>query len=518
MTHLLDPGLVARVQSAASERYSAPDARLARRLVASLGREGAHRAVDSLVSKFSVVELAALAGHAPMWMRPKQRPPATSWRSWGFLTSRGWGKSHAIASWITEEVQAGRAMRIGLAAQSEAKTLDAQVAPLLEVAPPWFRPTWEVSSLELTWPNGATARAFTPEVPGAIRSENLWLAWLSEIQSWPRATMEEAYSNFVFATRVGNARTVWDATPKRAHPLLKRLLSRAEDDGDRHIVTRGVIYENPHLSLEVLADMEREYHGTSKGREELLGEMLDEADGALVKQKWIEDARRPMPSSVVRRIISVDPATTSRAGSDRTGMVDIALSPDGQLLVCGNHTAKMRATEWIGNALKLYVDGRCDLLLIETNKGGDLLFDVIALEAQKRGMSAVRIGKSERPTHSPKIVNVREVYGQGPKEDRAQPMATAYERGRVSHVEGVDLSELEDSLTTWEPEKGMRSPDALDALAHGAVELFGSSISDARAKSAFVGITEVGMALAPPARPSANVATLLGGGRVGGRI
>ncbi len=494
-------------------RGSSDDMRIAKRLVEAFGDEGAHRALDALLDQFTNVELAALSAHWPMWGRDKQLPPPGEWRSWGDLTARGFGKTMGKANFINEEVQAGRVRRIGLCAQSEAKTIDVQVYGLIETAPPWCRPTWEVSSMELTWPNGATARAFTPEVPDIIRSENLDLAWLSEVQSHPVTTREETFSNFLFATRVGGARTIWDATPKKGHPILKRLLARAEKHPDKHYVVRGTIYENPHLAAGVIADMETEYADTRKGREELLGEMLDESEAALVKQTWINDNRRPMPDRLVRRIIVVDPAKTSRAGSDQTGLLDLGLAPDGQLMVCGDHTSRYKQAEWMDLAFDRYIAGRCDLLLLETNTLQDALFEFIAMLAERRGLDAVKVTE-ERTTHVSRVIYVKEVFGRGPKEDRAQPMATAYERGRISHVEGVDLGALEISLTTWEPQKGMRSPDAIDALAHGTVELLGSQPDRAAAKRAMQGVVEVNRRILAPTRPS--IATLLGGGGTGG--
>lgn len=501
---------------AAPERASSVDAQIAKRLVAELGVEGAHRAVDVILSQLSNIELASLAGDWSMWARAKQLDPPGAWRSWGDLTARGWGKTMCKGHFINAEVQAGRVHRIGLCAQSETKTIDVQVYGLIETSPPWCRPTWEVSSMELTWPNGASARAFTPEAPEIIRSENLDLAWLSELQSWPQTTREEAYSNFLFATRVGGARTLWDATPKKGHPILKRLLARSEANPDKHFVTRGTIYENPHLSDGVVADMESEYSGTQKGREELLGEMLDESEDALVEQSWINKHRRPMPTRLARRILSADPAKTSRAGSDRTGLVDLGLANDGQLLVCGDYTGKYKQAEWMDLAFDKYIAHRCDLLLIETNTLHDALFEFIALLARHRGLSAELV-KEERTQHVHGIIYVKEVFARGPKEDRAQPMATAYERGRISHVEGASLGALEESLTSWAPAKGMRSPDSIDALAHGAVELLGRVIGSERAAAGFVGIAEVAKGLTRVGPNTGNVSRLIGGGS-GGRV
>src|SRR5262249_41189159 len=62
--------------------HGSPATLLAERLVESLAKDHAHRAVDVALSKFSIVELAALASHWPFWARPKQLSPTGSWRTW----------------------------------------------------------------------------------------------------------------------------------------------------------------------------------------------------------------------------------------------------------------------------------------------------------------------------------------------------------------------------------------------------------------------------------------------------
>jgi phage terminase large subunit-like protein len=498
---------------------SSPATILLDRLVASFGKKAAHRALDVMLDQIPVVDLAALAyDWQDFWARPKQILPATEWRSFGFLTARGVGKTTALASHITDEVKAGRAMNIGLAAQNEDKTIAVQVRGLIDASPPWFRPEWATTSKQLVWPNGARAHAFTPEVPGAIRSENFHLCWLSEVQSWPAATRQEAYLNFQFATRIGYARTLFDATPKRRHPMLKAFLARSEADPERHIVVRGTIHENArNLGAGVIENLESEFGGTSQGREELLGEMLEESEAALIKQAWIDAARRKMPDAVTRRAIGIDPAVTNRAGNDRTGIIDAGLAADGQLLVLGDHSGRYAVDAWATLVLDLYVKGGCDCVVVETNKGGDLVTQVLRAAAQRKELRVTVLGKDEPARVTRGTVYVREVHARGAKEDRAQPLATAYERGRVSHVEGVDLRELEDTVTTWEPAPGHRSPDALDALVHVASELLGLGSNRPDPTIAFRGLTEANAAIQRAPRGGGNLAAPLGGGR-GGRI
>jgi phage terminase large subunit-like protein len=492
-------------------------------LVRRYGHARAHAELDALLEQLPNVDLAGLAyDGANFWARPKQILPPGEWRSFGFLTGRGNGKTASCGSYIVGEVREGRARCVGLAAQNETKTIDVQVGALIDASPPGFKPEFVTTALRLDWPNGAVAYAHSPEVPGAIRSHNFDLAWLSEVQSWPRATREEALLNFQFATRVGAARTIWDATPKKGHPILKRFLARAVSEPDRHLVVRGSMRENRrNLAAKVIEDLEREYAGTSQGREELDGEMSEDAEGAIFKLEWIYPHRRHAPSRLKRRVIAVDPATTSRKGSDTTGIVEVALGEDDRAYVMGDDSGRIPVERWGEIVLDRYVGGACDLVVAETNKGGDLVVQNLRALGQLRGLTVVVVGKDDRPRHLPGTVFVREVHARGEKSERARPVATAYERGRVSHVIGGDLASLEATITSWEPDPNADSPGDLDALVHGVVEvlgLAGTVKKDARA--GIVGIAEAARVLEQSAPSSAGlgVAALLGGGGRGGRI
>jgi phage terminase large subunit-like protein len=498
---------------------NSPAANLVDALVAKHGKAQAHVVLDQILDQIPVIGLAGLRyDWTSFWARPKQLFPDKDWRSFGFLTARGVGKTTACSNHIAGEIAAGRATCIGLAAQTEDKTISVQVKGLIEASPPWFRPEWVASSRELHWPNGAIAYAYTPEVPGTIRAHNFDLVWLSEVQSWPRSTMQEAYSNFQFATRIGYARTIWDATPKRRHPLLRSWLARAASEPDRHFVVRGTIHENArNLGTGVIENLEREFGGTAAGREELLGEMLAESESALVRQVWIDNARRHALERYARRVIAIDPAVTSRAGNDKTGIIDAALGVDGQAYIVADHSGKYPPSQWANLVLDAYVSGRCDCVVVETNKGGELVTQNLRAHATSKGLNVVVVGKDAKTQHVPGTVTVKEVHARGPKEDRAQPLATAYERGRVSHVIGADLAALEDLLTTWEPAPGSRSPDALDACVHAVSELlgFGSNRPDMRA--GFSGLAQASQSLQTGGGGRLNIAGLFGGDS-GGRL
>lgn len=496
-----------------------PIQQIARALVARHGRE-AHAVLAAMLDRQRVTVQAAIAHDwQGLWARPKQRIPSSGrWRSWGLLTGRGFGKTRSIAEYLNGEVREGRAQRIALIAQNEDKTFEVMVdgpSGLIATAPPWCRPRWEKS--RLVWPNGAEAFVFTPEVPGALRGPEHDHAWMSEIVAWPPSTRDEAWSNLRFGLRKRQGRLLWDTTPKRRHPLIRYLLERSKKYPELHVVVRGSMRENAdNLTPEVVAELEEEFGGTRRGQEELEGIFFDESDGALWKQEWIDMHRREWPTRLERRVLAVDPAISTREGTDATGIVDLGLGKDGQVHVLGDWSERAAPEDWIELVIDRYVGEKCDCVVTERNRGGDLVTALLRAHAKHRGIAVVA-RKSGAPTrHAAGVITVVEVEARRSKEDRATPVAAAYERGRVSHTIGVDLTALEDELTTWEPPaesaKRQASPNRLDALVHGVWELLRLGQPEKAGAAGFAGLKEANQRLTQPSGGSLG-ALLVRGGR-----
>lgn len=473
-----------------------PARQLVRRIVADFGREAAHKAIDVMLAQLPLRERAALAAYWPFWARPKQIMPPGPWRRWGFLTGRGFGKSDGISHAINEEVEAGRLTQIGLAAQDEENTVLLGIhgpVGLIATSPPWFRPEYESTHKILHWPNGARAIVRTPERPDKIRGFEYEMFWALELQSWPKTTRTEAFSNAEIATRRGRAQLVWDATPKRGHEILLQLLAEHAIDPEHYRIVRGSTLENKDaLGPGYVEDLMARVGGTRKELEEVWGEMPDETERALVHADWFTRGRC---EKFIRRCIAIDPSVTTRAGNDRTGIIDAGLGIDARCFVLGDYSGRHTPSEWANIVIDKYLAGKCDCVVLERNKAGDLVVQNLRAAAQSRGIAVIVLEEGEVKPHNPKIIHVREVYARGPKEDRAQPMSTAYEKRRIVHVFGADLSALEELLTTWEPEAGHRSPDALDALVHAVNELLGLSMFKIDPKQGFRGLREINKAI-----------------------
>lgn len=475
------------------------------REVARLGPR-APAALERLLASMSVIELAATwHDFRGFWARPKQVIPHSKWRSHGFLTARRFGKTKANAEFVIGEAESERAMRIGFMAQNIEKTLEVMVegeCGLIACSPPWFKPIYE--SDRVIWPNGAQAFPFSPERPGNIRGQGVHLMWMSELQSWPAAHRQEAFFSCAGPmTSLGYAKTVWDATPKRRHPIIRQLRTRAAEQPDLHIIVSGLIEENAiNLGAGVIDDLRASIGGTQAGREELDGEYSDDDDGALWKQAWIEDNRRFRPTEFKRRILSIDPAISERAYSDETGFVDLGLGIDDQVLVLDDFSGKHAWEAWGEKACKLYVENRCDCIVIERNRGGDACAANIRAQAMRIGLR-VEMLKLEAVTRwTPGVIYLKEAKsGDRSKEARAMPVAGLTKNGRVSFVRDRDFTTLEELLTTWDPTVSRESPDPLDAMVYGVYELLNLWGKEDDYSAGFEGILKAAEELAKATAP-----------------
>jgi phage terminase large subunit-like protein len=246
------------------------------------------------------------------------------------------------------------------------------------------------------------------------------------------------------------------------------------------VVTRGRTTDNLNLPDAYVAKMESEFRGTRKGREELDGEILEEADGALWTRALIErcrslsviaseakqsssaedsDAESGLPRRFAPRndgwariVIGVDPPASAQG--DACGIVACALDHDGIAHVLGDHSERGLSPEgWAGKVVAAAEAWGADVVVVEKNQGGDMATSVL-----KTADSALPV----RPVHAR--------YGKG---DRAEPVAMLFETGRARFA--GTFPELEDELCamvrggTWAGPG--RSPDRADAMVWAMTEL-----------------------------------------------
>ncbi len=434
---------------------ASPAELLAARLVRALG-PAAHQALDIALAKLSPLDRAALAYNwTGFFARPKQIIPQGPWRSYGLKTGRGFGKTRAIAEFVDGEAFAGRAMRIALCAETEEKTVEVMIegqSGLLTIARPWFRPKWDNG--KIVYPNGATAFVYYATEPEKFRGPEHHLFWGDELGSWATNKASECWSNMHMGLRLGYGKLVWSTTP-RSTALLKKLVARHRKRPEAHVIVTGSTLENRgNLPQHVVEEWLEEYGGTRIGKRELEGEDLDDNPAALFSQENITRNRRRLPDALVRTVVAVDPAISTRKGSDLTGIIVAGIGTDGQIYILADLSGKHTPERWAKLTLDAYRRYPCDLIVFEENRGGNLV------------LSNIRAQDKTIP-----IERFKGVYARQGKELRAEPVATLYERDRVSHVVGANLADLETEMIEWDPSATPQSPDRVDAMVHAVLEL-----------------------------------------------
>ena len=377
----------------------------------------------------------------------KQRAPEGDWGVWLLMAGRGFGKTRAGAEWVRERVVLGAGRRIALVAPTPddfRNVMVEGVSGLLRVSPWWFMPKYEPSKRKLTWPNGATAYGFSSYEPDRLRGPQFDTAWCDELASWKNA--RETWDNLQFGLRLGRSPRCAVTTTPKPIGLLRELKDREDV-----MVTTGSTYENrENLAADYIERIRRRYEGTRTGRQEIYAELLDEAEGSLWKRDWIEAARVREAPELARVVVAVDPAVSSRPGSDETGIVVAGADEDGHAYVLADGSGRMSPDGWARRAIGLLDRYGADRIVGEVNNGGDLVEHTV------------------RTAYDDRVVPYRSVRASRGKYARAEPVSALYERGKVHHVGRLDR--LEDQMCTWEP-GAEGSPDRLDALVWAVTEL-----------------------------------------------
>ena len=320
------------------------------------------------------------------------------------------------------------------------------VSGLLAIHPDRDRPLFEPSKRRLTWRNGAVAEMFSADEVEGLRGPQFTAAWCDELAKWRGA--EKAWDMLQFGLRLGDCPQVAVTTTPRATAFLKKIMADAATVTS-HLATAD---NATNLAPAFLAEMTRRYAGSMIGRQELLGEVVEDVHESLWQRTWIEVARVERAPEMRRVVVALDPPVTSTAASDACGIVVVGLGVDHRAYVLADRTVQGRAADvWAKAALAAYDDFGADRLVAEVNQGGDL---VVAMVQQFR-----------------KNFPVTQVRATRGKWVRAEPVAALYAEGRVVHAGRFEA--LEDQMCAFSADGLVRgrSPDRVDALVWAITDL-----------------------------------------------
>lgn len=392
---------------------------------------------------------------APHPSYPWQQPPAGDWWGWAITGGRGIGKTLGAAAWCDLEAQHFPGIRLGIIAPTKpdarATCVEGETG-LLAVNPSI---TFNRSNLEGAWTNGSQFRcfgAYTNEDRQRLRGPQWHRAWLEEFAAWrqldehPRDDDPDAWQHVTFALRLGDRqRFVMTSTPKR-RKRYREVIRRADV-----AVTSGTTYEAHGLASSYRDRLLEMYEGTQLGRQELLGEELDDVEGALWTTAAINRDRVQAHPPLSKIRIGVDPAGSSTSGT--VGIVVTGLSaqrwphpitgrPVRHGYVLADASLRGPPEVWARAAIDLAHDLEADEIVAEVNYGGEMVESVI------RSVDST--------------VPVKVVHASRGKKIRAEPVAAVASQGLLHHVGDHPL--LEEEQTTWVEERATWSPNRLDAL------------------------------------------------------
>lgn len=399
--------------------------------------------------------------------RPNQLEPVGDHNIWVILTGRGWGKSRTGAEWIVTEIEKQPGYTFGIIGPTRQDTKDTPIEAFIKALRDagYVRGRdykYHETELHFRFSNGTEVMGFSAEKPDRIRGKNLAGAWCDELAFFPY--LDDLWNKTLApAVRIGEHPRILVTTTPRAIPTLKRILER-----DDAVVVRGSTFENAaNLSEVALSTLRKNYEGTRLGRQELYGELLEDAENALWTRELIEAAQwfKPLPE-LVRTIVSVDPSGS--ATGDATGICVAGVDAEQIIYVLDDFTCKGSPEKRYEHACLAAVKYEAGTILYEGAYGGDN----VAHGLRSAWSHLVNMGRIDGPmpmlTVSPTKTS---------KQDRAHPVVALYEQTaggqiRIRHVKA--LPELEDEMVQWEPpqktqdgkKKVSWSPNRMDALVH----------------------------------------------------
>src|SRR6476646_1363160 len=213
-----------------------------------------------------------------------QDEPAGDWRTWLIMAGRGFGKTRTGAEWVLTQARATPRARIALIGGTVDEAVKVMVegeSGILACARMHEKLRWRPSTGKLRLPGDGLAIVYSGANPDRLRGPQHHFAWADELAKWARP--DESWDNLQLGLRLdGRSRTIVTTTP-RPMPLRSRLIADPAT-----VRTGGRTSDNPFLPSAFVDAMRSAYGGTRLARQELDGELLGEAEGALWTRAMIE--------------------------------------------------------------------------------------------------------------------------------------------------------------------------------------------------------------------------------------
>ena len=319
---------------------------------------------------------------------------------------------------------------------------------------------WNRSLGELVLPNGAQAKTFSAEKPSKLRGPQHHRAWCDELASWKDAykgdVVDTTFNNLMLGLRLGEAPQYLVTTTPKQMALVKELI----EDEDV-VTTNGTTYDNLANLAPTFRKQILRYEGTTIGRQELMGELLEDVEGAHWNQALIESNRLEKPPPLGRVHIGVDPS----GGAD---LIGISAVGESWMCTCGNtedlphyivlDDMSLLATPeaWAAAVGSLYRRHQADLIAAEANYGGAMVEAVIRQHDKSLPVNMVTASRG--------------------KHVRAEPVAFLMQKKRMHHAGAYP--DLETEMTTFTADSKGWSPNRMDAMVWATTSLLDNREKD----------------------------------------
>jgi predicted phage terminase large subunit-like protein len=259
--------------------------------------------------------------------RPNQIPELVSppgFVEMGYLAGRGFGKTRVGAEWLGRATYldgAGFDSAVIAPTYQDVKfTCFEGESGLLSVIPPELIKAYNKSDLVIEMYNVAggvsSIRGFTAEKPERLRGPQHTRIWADELAAW---IYDDVWDMAMMGLRLGqHPQALWTTTPKPKE-LVRKLVAKKPG----RVIVTGSTYDNKANLPDSFFDQLAQYEGTTLGRQELYGELIDPEESGIVKRSqfrlWAHDKPLPRFDLVV---MSLDTAFTEKTMDKRSGDPD----------------------------------------------------------------------------------------------------------------------------------------------------------------------------------------------------
>lgn len=350
--------------------------------------------------------------------RFKQVLPIDGWNLALLQAGRGFGKTETGSSWVRRECGLYPGIVCHVIAPTYADlrgVVFGGSTGLLNIIPAPMIQQVNNSTFEIKLWNGSIIRGFSAETPDRLRGPQAHRVWGDEVAAWGH-NAEAMIANIDLSTRLVYVTSDGKRVqPQRLYTTTPRplewLAKMAERDDVYHV--RGTTMENQANLAEAFMDELMRYEGTQIYRQEVLGELLDIGEAAIIKRSWLKLWPKDKPLPFFEFVmVSLDTALTEKTFDKKTfepdftactvwgvfahekkwnlmllecwheqlGFPDLVMRARREMQAIYGRTSEVLFKPLIGNAIVHEQEKRPDLMIIEDKGSGISLRQMLSVE------------------------------------------------------------------------------------------------------------------------------------------